>query len=97
MMEKTIDSTFQKLAASNDVIVDTLTREDKSHEDLSGKWDIISWKGRSREWGTTMIGLIWTDVGCRQKLVTTYWVLRKDSTRSLKSLVMVFASVRTAR
>ncbi len=96
-MESIIDATIQKLADSNDVIVDTLTQENKSHEELGGRWDVISWKGSSREWGATMIGLIVTDVGHGKKLVITYWVSKKDSERSLKSLGKVFASVRPVR
>lgn len=96
-MDSIVEATVEKLATDDDVIVDTLTQERKRHEDRGGRWNVISWTGSSREWGPTMIGLITTDVGYGRKLVITYWLSKKDSERSLKSLGKVFASVRPVR
>jgi hypothetical protein len=92
-----IEEVIQKLARDDDVIVDTLTQEKRNFEERGRKWNRVSWTGSSREWGPTVIGLLSTEVaGYGKRLVITYWLSKKDSEQSLKSLGKVFASVRPA-
>ncbi|WP_395747364.1 hypothetical protein [Prosthecobacter sp.] len=96
--QKEINSVIEesiKLTEDHDVRIDNATRETQDFENGGRRWNRVSWSGASRDWGPAMIGFLSTDVGDGKVLTITYWVSRKDSERSLKTLNKIVSSVRT--
>lgn len=76
------------------VNIDKDSEKKGDYEAAGVSWKRISWDGKSKEWGESVVGFMFTDAGNGKVLTVTYWVTKKDFDKDAPALEEIFESVK---
>ena len=94
--EKLIEQGIEWLV-ENKVEIDLKTQNEKSITIGEIQWERISWKGKSEDWGPSIVGFLFADVGNGKLVTITYWIVEKDLEKHTDALDAIIASVKPVK
>jgi hypothetical protein len=93
-VDKLLDESIDWLVTEQKVKVDAASKKDSDFELEGRKWGRVSWDADSKEWGPSVVGFLFTEVGRGKVLTVTYWITKKDNDKHMPTLEKIFASVK---
>lgn len=94
-VEKLIDENVDWLTKEQEVKIDAATKKEEDFELAGRSWSRISWDAKSKEWGPSVVGFIFSKVGKEKLLTITYWITKKDNEKHMPALEKIFSSVKS--
>jgi hypothetical protein len=93
-MEKLIDTNIDWLTKEQEVEIVEKSKAESEFEVAGRSWSRISWDAKSKEWGASVVGFLFTDMGGGKMLTVTYWITKKDSDKQMPAIEKILASVK---
>jgi hypothetical protein len=93
--DKLLDENIDWLVKEQKVKIDAKSKKESEIELGGRKWSVLSWDAGSKEWGPSVVGFIFTEVGNGKILTVTYWITKKDSEKHMPTIEKILASVKS--
>ena len=74
--------------------VDASSKKEQDFEIAGKQWSRLSWDATSKEYGPSVVGFLFTEVGKGKVLTVTYWITKKDKDKQMETLEKIFSSVK---
>jgi hypothetical protein len=89
-----IEENVEWLTKEQDVKVDEASKKDQDFELAGRSWSRISWDADSKEFGPSVVGFLFSEVGQGKLLTVTYWITKKDSEKHMDTIEKILSSVK---
>ncbi|MHA3771291.1 hypothetical protein ACXR0O_07105 [Verrucomicrobiota bacterium sgz303538] len=96
-VEALIDENVDWLTKEQRVDIDPATQKSKDFEAGGLTWNRISWDGKSKEWGPSVVGLMFTKLSNGKVLTITYWITKKNKEKHDATLEKMLSSVKAIK
>jgi hypothetical protein len=93
-VKKLIEENVEWLTKEQDVKVDEASKKDQDFELAGRSWSRISWDADSKEFGPSVVGFLFSEVGQGKLLTVTYWITKKDSEKHMDTIEKILSSVK---
>ncbi len=93
-VNKLIDENVDWLMKEQEVKVDAASKKEQTFELEGRSWNRISWDADNKEFGPSVVGFLFTDVGNGKMLTLTYWITKKDSAKHMDTIEKILTSVK---
>ena len=92
-----IDENIDWLTKEQEVDIDAATQKSKDFETGGVSWKRISWDGKSKELGPSVVGFMFTELSNGKMLTVTYWITKKNKEKHEGTLEKMLSSVKTIK
>ena len=92
-VDKLIDENVDWLVDEQKLQIDPKSKATKEFEVGDRTWSRVSWDADSKDWGASVVGFLFTDIGNGNRLTVTYWVTKKDNEKHWGTIEEMLTSV----
>lgn len=93
--DKLLDENIDWLVKEQEVKIDAKSKKESEIELAGRKWSVLAWDAGSKEWGPSVVGFIFSEVGAGKVMTVTYWITKKDSDKHMPTIEKILSSVKS--